>query len=95
MIFSLTFKDHLKHLNLVLKAISDAGISLSPKKYNLGYQSLLLLGQKVSCLGVSMHKEKVGVILELERPKNIHELQVFLGMMTYFSAYILFYTWIV
>ena len=28
-------------------------------------------------------------------PKNVHELQTFLGMMVYFSAYIPFYAWIV
>src|ERR1700719_5078626 len=33
-------------------------------------------------------------ILQLEEPKNTHDLQVFLGMMVYFSAYIPFYAWI-
>ena len=33
-------------------------------------------------------------ILLLDEPKNCHDLQVFLGMMVYFSAYILFYAWI-
>jgi len=34
-------------------------------------------------------------ILELPEPRNVHELQTFLGMMVYFSTYIPFYTWIV
>jgi hypothetical protein len=93
-IFSLTFDDHLKHLDLVLKAIIAAGVTLSPKKCNLGYQSLMLLGQKVSRLGISTHKDKVDAILKLDIPKNTHELQTFLGMLTYFSAYIPFYAWI-
>jgi len=42
---------------------------------------VLLLGQKVSRLGLSTHKEKVDAILQLEEPKNVHDLQVFLGMM--------------
>ena len=33
-------------------------------------------------------------ILLLDEPKNCHDLQVFLGMMVYFSAYIPFYAWI-
>ncbi|KIJ29699.1 hypothetical protein M422DRAFT_109684, partial [Sphaerobolus stellatus SS14] len=64
-------------------------------KCHLGYQSLKLLGQKVSRLGLSTHKEKVDATVELSRPKNIHELQTFFGMMVYFSAYIPFYAWIV
>ena len=94
-IFSKSFEDHLVHINLVLKAIGDAKITLSPAKCHFGYQSLMLLGQKVSRLGLSTHKEKVDAILQLDDPKNVHDLQIFLGMMVYFSSYIPFYAWIV
>lgn len=93
-IFSLTFDDHLEHLDKVFKAVSDTGITLATSKCHFAYQSLLLLGQKVSRLGLSTHMEKVSAILKLEEPKNPHDLQVFLGMMVYFSAYIPFYAWI-
>src|SRR6266850_6069470 len=52
------------------------------------YTSILLLGQKVSCLGLSTHTEKVKAIMELATPANIHTLQSFLGMAVYFSHYI-------
>ena len=94
-IFSKSFDDHLKHLDLVFKAIAESGITLSPKKCNLGYHSLQLLGQKVSRLGLSTVKEKVDAILQLEEPRNVKELQMFLGMMVYFSSYIPYYAWIV
>ena len=93
-IFSLTLEDHISHLDQVFKAIEDSGVTLSVTKCHFGYQSLLLLGQKVSRLGLSTHKEKVDAILLLEEPKDRHDLQVFLGMMVYFSAYIPFYAWI-
>ena len=48
----------------------------------------------MSWLGLSTHKEKVDTILLLDEPKDRHDLQVFLGMMVYFSAYIPFYAWI-
>lgn len=92
-IFSKSFKDHLVHIELVLKAIEEARITLSPGKCHFGYQSLMLLGQKVSRLGLSTHKEKVDAILQLDNPKNVHDLQIFLGMMVYFSSYIPFYAW--
>jgi hypothetical protein len=94
-VFSKTFEEHLKHLDWVLGAIAKAGITLAPSKCHLGYQSLLLLGQKVSRLGISTHKEKVDAIVALKPPETVHELQTFLGMMNYFSAYIPFYAWIV
>ena len=95
LIYSKNFGDHLQHLDQVFGAIAKSGITLPPSKCHMAYQSLLLLGQKVSRLGLSTHKEKVDAILELAEPKNVHELQISLGMMVYFSAYIPFYAWIV
>ena len=94
-VYSVTFKDHVLHIDLVLHAVRKHRLTLSPPKCFLGYQALLLLGQKVSRLGMSTHKEKIDAIKDLKEPKNVHDLQVFLGMMVYFSAYIPFYAWIV
>ena len=92
-IFSLTFDDHLIHLDKVFTAITQANITLAPAKCHFAFQSLLLLGQKVSRLGLSTHKEKVSAITQLDVPRNVNELQSFLGMMVYFSSYIPFYAW--
>lgn len=94
-IYSKTFEDHLIHLEKVLKSFVNYGITLSPGKTHVGYRSVLLLGQKVSRLGMSTHKEKVEAIVSLESPRNVSELQTFLGMMVYFASYIPFYAWIV
>ena len=93
-VYSKTFDEHLKHLDMVFSSIRNAKLTLSPNKCHLGYQSVLLLGQKVSRLGMSTHKEKVDAIIALEEPRNVKELQTFLGMMVYFSSYIPFYAWI-
>ena len=84
-IFSLTLEDHISHPNQVFKAIEDSGVTLSVTKCHFRYQSLLLLGQKVSQLRLSTHKEKVDTILLLDELKDRHNLQVFLGMMVYIS----------
>ena len=94
-IFSLSLEDHISHLDQVFKAIKNSGVMLFVTKCHFRYQSLLLLGKKVSRLRLSTHKEKVDTILLLDEPKDCHDLQVFLGMMIYFSAYIPFYAWIV
>lgn len=94
-IYSKTLKDHLEHIDTVLQAVSKSGITLSPAKCHFAYQSLALLGQKVSRLGMSTDKAKVDAILALEPPRGTQELHTFLGMMVYFSAYIPFYAWIV
>ncbi|KAI0070084.1 hypothetical protein K474DRAFT_1569607, partial [Panus rudis PR-1116 ss-1] len=63
-------------------------------KCHFAYRSLMLLGQKVSRLGLSTHKEKVDAIVQLAEPRNQQDLHTFLGMMVYFSSYIPFYAWI-
>ncbi|QRW10607.1 Retrovirus-related Pol polyprotein from transposon [Ceratobasidium sp. AG-Ba] len=93
-IYSKTFEEHLLHLDTIFKSIIKAGITLSPKKCHLGYQSLLLLGHKVSCLGLSTHKEKVEHILSLAPPKNVKELRTFAGLIGYFGNSIPFGAWI-
>ena len=55
-IYSKTFNEHLNHLDQVFGAIEGSGITLSPAKCHLAYQSLKLLGQKVSRLGLLTHK---------------------------------------
>ena len=91
-IYSKSYEEHLSHLDQVLAAIEKAGITLSPKKCHLFYGSILLLGHKVSRLGLSTHAEKVKAIVELERPKKLSQLQAFLGMVVYFSAFIPYYS---
>jgi hypothetical protein len=93
-VYSPTFEDHLKHLDHILQAISDANITLSPPKCHIRYQSLILLGQRVSRLGVSTHQEKIDSVDAMKPLNKVKELQMFLGFVNYFAAYIPFYTWI-
>src|SRR6266850_7139038 len=88
MVYSQSYEEHLTHLDQVLRAVKEARIMLSPKKCHFTYTSILLLGQKVSHLGLLTHTEKVKAITELATPANIHTLQSFLGMAIYFSHYI-------
>ena len=90
-VYSKSYKDYIEHLDLVLGAIERAGIMLSPSKCHLFYGSILLLGHKVSRLGLSTHLEKVNAIMDLERPRKLSQLQTFLGMVVYFSAFIPYY----
>ena len=44
-VYSMTFEDHLKHLDQILSAIAQVNITLSLPKCHIRYQSLILLGQ--------------------------------------------------
>src|SRR5271170_7530362 len=92
-IYSRTFEEHVKHVDLVLKAIANSGLTLSPSKCHLGYRSIIILGNKVSRLGLSTHHEKLRAVWELEPPKDQKKLETFLGLAVYFSAYIPYFSW--
>lgn len=91
-VFSKSYEEHIDHLDRVLGAIEKAGLTLSPVKCHLFYPSVLLLGHKVSRLGLSTHAEKVKAIVELAPPTKLSQLQHFLGMAVYFSAFIPHYS---
>jgi len=93
-VYSRTFSQHIRHLDSVLGAIAQANITLSPPKCHIGYQSLLLLGQRVSRLGISTHQEKIDTVDSMKPPTKVKELQMFLGFVNYFANYVPFYTWI-
>jgi Reverse transcriptase (RNA-dependent DNA polymerase) len=87
-----SYEEHLKHLDLVLQACIEAKLMLAPKKCHFMYTSILLLGQKVSRLGLCTHKEKIKAITDLAQPHNKATLQMFLGMAVYFTHFILHYS---
>ena len=92
-VYSRSFKDHLKHVVLVLKVIAKSGLTLSPPKCHLGYRSIVVLGHIVSRLGLSMNHEKLKTIWELKAPTDHKKLESFLGLAVYFSAYIPYFSW--
>ncbi|KAJ3473679.1 hypothetical protein NLI96_g12880 [Meripilus lineatus] len=91
-VYSRSYEEHIVHLDKLLEAIEQSGLTLAPQKCHLFYSSVLLLGHKVSRLGLSTHEEKVKAILHLRRPTKVSELQTFLGMVVYFSSFIPYYS---
>ena len=76
-VYGKDFPEHNRLMDWMLEQIEKSGITLSPEKCHIAHESLLLLGQKVSRLGMSTHKEKVEAIIDLDPPKNKQGLQTF------------------
>ena len=93
-VYPQTFDHHVQQLDSVLGAIAQVNITLSPPKCHIGYKSLILLGQRISRLGISTHQEKIDAVDAMKPPTKINELQMFLGFVNYFANDIPFYTWI-
>ena len=82
-VFSGNFKDHLYHLEEVLSIMKDAGLTLRAKKAHVGYGSVEVLGYKVDRLGLSNTAQRVEAIKSLRFPRNLKDLEIFIGLATW------------
>jgi hypothetical protein len=84
-------KEHLQHLIQVFKRINQANLKINGSKCNWFASKIQLLGHIVSENGVAMNPEKVSAIQLMKPPRNVKDVQRFLGMSGYYRKYILDY----
>ncbi|MBW0471231.1 hypothetical protein O181_010946 [Austropuccinia psidii MF-1] len=87
-IYSETWKDHLKYIDRVLSKCTPINLKISLKKCNFGQRELLALGHKVSGLSLAIDQNKVAAQLLKTEPKNIKEMQYSLGFASYYRNHL-------
>lgn len=87
-IFSKTWEEHLRHLELVLRDIQEVGLTMNPEKCKLGVSQTQYLGFIVGGGQVKPITSKVQGIEEVQPPTCRKELQRFLGMVGYYRVFI-------
>src|SRR5205814_1265745 len=93
-IFSRTLDDHLSHLYQLFSLLSQYNIVINPKKAYIGFPTIRLLGQKVSSLGLSTTQDKIEAIAKLDFPKNLKDLETYLGLTGWLRQYVPYYAYI-
>ncbi|CAD6190231.1 unnamed protein product [Caenorhabditis auriculariae] len=81
-------EEHIKRLREVLKRIKDYGFRVKKEKCEFLKPEIEYLGHIVNAEGVKTSSKKVEAIVKMPPPKNLKELQSFLGMITYYGKYI-------
>jgi hypothetical protein len=87
-IFSSTFEEHLKHIDLVLSRLKDAGLTINPSKVQLCRQRLKFLGHIIEPGKCFPNPEKVSVLHSYPIPKHAKHVQQFLGLVGYYRKFI-------
>ncbi|UYV76936.1 K02A2.6-like, partial [Cordylochernes scorpioides] len=87
-VYAPTFEEHLRRLQLVLRCIQKAGLSLNHKKCLFGSRRINILGHLVDANGIHPDPDKVEAVSKFPRPKNISELRSFLGLCSYYRRFI-------
>jgi len=87
-VFRTDFPTHLVRLKQVLERFRAAGFKLKMKKCRWGRDQVAFLGHIVTPSGILPNPEKVKAVMKVARPHDLHTVQAFLGLTSYFRRYI-------
>eukprot|EP00253_Pinus_taeda_P029566 PITA_29566 len=86
--FSKSDQEHLNHLRQIFLKCRKYGISLNPKKSIFGLEEGKLLGHIISKDGIRIDPDRIQAIQNMPHPRNIKELQAFLGKINFLRRFI-------
>lgn len=87
-IHSKSLDDHFSHINIVLNRLQDANLKLNPSKCTWIATEIKILGHIVANNKIAMDKDKIKAIVERAPPKNVKQLQQFLGLVGFYRRFI-------
>ncbi|KIH47194.1 reverse transcriptase [Ancylostoma duodenale] len=81
-------KTHMERLEKVLRRLKEVGFRLKREKCEFFKQEMEFLGHVVDANGIRPSPSKLKAILNMPEPKNIKELESYLGMVQYYGKFI-------
>lgn len=83
-----TEEAHLETLEKVLSRLEEAGLRLKSEKCSFQSREVEYLGHRIDAEGIHPLAEKVKAIQEVPKPKNVQELQAYLGLLNYYHRFL-------
>jgi len=83
-----TKERHDELVEEVLKRLEENNLFVKPEKCKWKVREVEFLGVVISPKGVEMQKEKVAGVLNWQAPRNVKEVQKFLGLANYYRRFI-------
>ena len=87
-IFGRTFEEHLSHLASVLERLREVNLKTKLSKCNFLKQRVHYLGHVISSDGITTDPSKTERIINWPTPRNVQEVQQFLGLASYYWRFI-------
>lgn len=88
LVFSNSFKDHLKHLDEIFRRLQSAGLTLKPSKCYFALPEVKYLGHVLTKDGIKADVSKTDAVQSFPTPKNQKELRSFLGLCNYYRRFV-------
>lgn len=86
-VYADTIKEHEHLLGEVLRILTEARLFLSDKKVEFYAESMDCLGHIIDNCGIHADRDKMAVIRQWPKPRNVLDIQWFLGLVQYLAAY--------
>lgn len=87
-VYEKTIDEHNKSLNLVMQLLREHNLQLKISKCNFYAKKFEYLGFVISESGISANPRKIETIQNFPVPKNIKEVQSFLGILNYYRRFV-------
>ena len=87
-VFSKTWSEHLKHLEVVLERIQEAGLTIKRRKCQFGRSECSYLGHVIGSGRVCPELAKIEAIKNFEPPTTKTGVRSFLGLTGYYRKFI-------
>lgn len=88
LITSSSFQEHVRHLDLVLARLAEAGFTIRRNKCSFFREEIDFLGYVLNTTGLRPHPNRAEAISEFPIPKNISQLQAFLGLCNFDRTFV-------
>ena len=88
LIFSNSLEEHLQHLDTALTMLESNDIRLRLQKCWFAKNELEYLGHMVSHAGLRPSPNKIKAVQDWPRPKNVQNVQQYLGFCNFYRRYV-------
>jgi len=95
LIYSNNMSEHHQHVKEVLKCLRKAGLYAKAEKCKFYSESVEYLGYILSPSGLTISNNKIKIIQDWPEPKEVKDIQSFLGFTNFYHQFIFNYSDIV
>ena len=88
LVHSRNLSEHVENLDWTLRTLTRAGFKLNPDKCVFGVSEIEFLGHIVSSAGIKPKPDKLDIIQNLGKPRNVRELRSLLGTIGFYQSFI-------
>ena len=88
LIFSKTYEEHVQYVQLVLNKLHEKALPVKLSKCEFYKYKIAFLGYLVLDKGMEPNPEKVNSVNDWPIPKNVRDVQAFLGLVNYYYMFI-------